>query len=170
MSRLYGLHASHPTSPTCELIDAQNSLLEQSIRDARGISNVDGWGIGHVLADGSLNCERQVDPAHDSERYRRTANSVESISVVAHIRRATVGEPRMLEAMANHWIAEIRGDTDSEHVFLLLMSRLQERGTHAMVDTLKETVTDIRAWCREEGADHGRGLARSGGRLRLVDR
>lgn len=184
MCRLYGLHASHPTTPSCELIDAQNSLLGQSIRDARGLANVDGWGMGHVLPDGSLDCERQTDPAHESEAYRRRASSIESITVVAHVRRATVGapgivnthpfrddeallvhnghvdafdrvRPRMLEAMGEERAGSIRGETDSEHVFALLMSRLTsdpgERPPEATAEVLAHTVRDIRRWTEEEG-------------------
>lgn len=180
MCRLYGLRATHPTTPTCELIDAQNSLLEQSAEDARGLSNLDGWGMGHVLPDGSLDCERQIDPAHGSEAYRRRASEIESICVVAHVRRATVGaprlenthpfrhdgallvhnghvgafervRPRLLEAMREGWADRIRGETDSEHVFALLMSRLDEGTPTAMSDVLARTVNDIRTWCEEEG-------------------
>lgn len=182
MCRLYGLRATHPTTPTCELVDAQNSLLEQSVEDARGLSNLDGWGMGHVLPDGSLDCERQIDPANDSEGYRHRASEIESICVVAHVRRATVGRPRLanthpfrhdgallvhnghigafdrvrprlLEAMGERWAGSIEGETDSEHLFGLLMSRLEERGEPpAMADVLARTVTETRTWCEEEGA------------------
>lgn len=180
MCRLYGLRATHPTTPTCELIDAQNSLLEQSVEDSRGLSNRDGWGMGHVLPDGSLDCERQIDPAHGSEAYRRRASEIESICVVAHVRRATIGEPRLanthpfrddgallvhnghvgafervrprlLEAMGKRRADRISGETDSEHVFALLMSRRGERTPSAMADVLARTVNDVRTWCGEEG-------------------
>jgi len=180
MCRLYGLRATHPTTPTCELLDAQNSLLEQSVRDARGLSNLDGWGMGHVLPDGSIDCERQIDPANESEGYRRRASAIESICVVAHVRRATVGEPRLanthpfrhdgallvhnghigafdrvrprlLAAMGARWAGSIEGEPDSEHVFGLLMSRLDERTPRAMADVLARTATDIREWCEESG-------------------
>lgn len=182
MCRLYGFHASHPTTPSCELVEAQNSLLAQSVEDERGQANLHGWGIGHVLPDGSLDCERQADPAHESEGYRLRAASIESISVVAHVRRATVGEPklvnthpfrahdsllvhnghigrfdrvrpRLLEAMGPRWAESVAGDTDSEHFFRLLMSRLDERSPEAMVDVLAETANEVAAWCGEEGTD-----------------
>lgn len=110
-----------PTAPTCELIDAQDSLLEQSIEDACGLTNVHGWGIGHVLPDGSLDCERQTDPA-----------------------------PRMLDATEERWAASIRGETDTEHVFGLLVSRLDDRDPSALVEVLGRTVDDIRGWCADE--------------------
>ena len=182
MCRLYGFHASHPTTPSCELLEAQNSLLAQSVEDERGLANLHGWGIGHVLSDGSLACERQADPAHESEEYRRHATSIESISVVAHVRRATIGaprlvnthpfradgsllvhnghlgafdrvRPRMLEAMGPEWADSVAGDTDSEHFFRLLMSRLDGRSPGAMVDVLADTANDVVGWCRAEGAD-----------------
>jgi glutamine amidotransferase len=33
MGRLYGLSASHPTQPACDLLDAQNALIAQSRQD-----------------------------------------------------------------------------------------------------------------------------------------
>lgn len=50
-------------------------------------------------------------------------------------------------------VAAIQGDTDSEHVFHLLMSRLAVRERSAMVETLAQTAHDLERWCDEEGAD-----------------
>ncbi len=95
MCRLYALRASHATTPSCELIDAQNSLLNQSIKDGRGFENPHGWGIAELLPDGTLDCDRQPHPADESEAYRREATDTPALATIAHIRRATVGEPRL---------------------------------------------------------------------------
>lgn len=155
MCRLYGFRATHPTRVQCEMIEAQNSLLRQSRRDGRGLDNPDGWGLGTVR-DGVLNCEREVGPAYESEEYRRDAAAVDATTLLAHVRRATVGKPSkenthpfrrdgamlahnghvpgfeeirpsLLEGMAPELERGIGGTTDSEHVFHLLLSRLRER-------------------------------------------
>lgn len=154
MCRLFGFRATHPTKVECGLIEAQNSLVRQSRQDARGLDNPDGWGIG-LVRDGEVRCERQVEPAHESEEFRRDAADVRATTVLAHVRRATVGEPRLAnthpfrrdgsllahnghlpgfgalaprlrDAMTPDLRGAHRGDTDSEHVFHLLLSRLEE--------------------------------------------
>ncbi|MDP2498064.1 MAG: class II glutamine amidotransferase [Candidatus Palauibacterales bacterium] len=191
MCRLYGFRATHPTRVQCELIEAQNSLMRQSRRDGRGLGNMDGWGLGTVR-DGTLRCEREVGPAYESEEYRRDAARVDATTVLAHVRRATVGDPRevnthpfrregsllahnghvpafdrvrprILERMAPELERGIRGTTDSEHVFHLLLSRLRDRvepaadepvaeagpGAEAMADVLHGTIGELREWCGE---------------------
>lgn len=189
MCRLYGFRATHPTRVQCELIEAQNSLMRQSRRDGRGLGNPDGWGLGTVR-DGTLRCEREVGPAYESEEYRRDAARIDASTVLAHVRRATVGEPReenthpfrregsmlahnghvpafesvrrrFLEQTAPELERGIRGSTDSEHVFHLLLSRLRDRvdpaadepvaeagpGSDVMAEVLDDTIGDLRAWC-----------------------
>jgi len=197
MCRLYGFSATHPTRVECELIEAQNSLMRQSRRDGRGFGNPDGWGLGTVR-DGVLRCEREVGPAYESEEYRRDASRVDASTVVAHVRRATVGEPRqenthpfrregsllahnghvpafdrvrprLLDAMAPELERGIRGTTDSEHVFHLLLSRLRERvqppadepvaearpAASDMKEVLRETVEDLQRWCTAAVSESG---------------
>ncbi|MFW6193354.1 MAG: class II glutamine amidotransferase, partial [Gemmatimonadota bacterium] len=154
MCRLFGFRSTHPTRVECGLIEAQNSLVRQSREDARGLDNPDGWGLG-LVRDGELSCERQVEPAHGSAGFRRNAADARATTVLAHVRRATVGEPRLAnthpfrrdgsllahnghlpgfdalrprlrEATAPDLRDAVVGDTDSEHVFHLLLSRLRE--------------------------------------------
>ena len=189
MCRLYGFRATHPTRVQCELIEAQNSLMRQSRRDGRGLGNMDGWGLGTVR-DGTLRCEREVGPAYESEEYRRDAARIDATTVLAHVRRATVGDlreenthpfrregsllahnghvpafdrvrPRILERMTPELERGIRGTTDSEHVFHLLLSGLRERvdppedepvanagpGSEVMAEVLHETIGELREWC-----------------------
>lgn len=156
MCRLFGFRGSHPTKVDCGLIDAQNSLLRQSEDDARGFANPDGWGIG-LVRDGEAECEREVGPAFGSDEYRRDAADAEAVTVLAHVRRATVGSPapenthpfrrgasmlahnghiagfgqireRMLAEMTASQRQSLRGDTDSEHFLHLLLSRWDEAG------------------------------------------
>lgn len=172
MCRLYGLAATHPTRVECELIDAQNSLFHQSRHDARGMENPHGWGMGWYRA-GQLRCERQVQPADESEEYRRTAAETSGEVVIAHVRRATVGSPRienthpfrhgesllahnghidqfenvrpaMLERMNLLNREAIQGTTDSEHFFQLALSMLDGDAPESMREALVEAVQYVR--------------------------
>ena len=153
MCRLFGVRASHPTKIDCGLVEAQNSLVRQSRRDERGLDNPDGWGMG-LVRDGEIRCERQVEPAYESESFRRDAAKARVTAALAHVRRATVGEPRienthpfrrgdfllahnghvpgfealrprLREGMTPDLRRALQGDTDSEHVFHLLLTRLR---------------------------------------------
>lgn len=176
MCRLFGLRASHPTRVDCGLLEAQNALIRQSVEDERGLVNDDSWGIGYVR-DGSLHCEREVGPASDSEEYRRDASRVAATTFLAHVRRATVGgavrenahpfrHGRSLLAHNGHvgafdrvrdeLLAEmraqdrraIRGTTDSEHFFQLLLSRRARRPGRPMAEILRDAVRDVVAMVR----------------------
>lgn len=154
MCRLYGIRASHPTRVACELLVAQNALIRQSQRDTRGLDNPHGWGIATVRG-GVVDLARQVGPADESEAYRREALESSAETVVAHIRRATVGQPsehnthpfhsgesllvhnghighfdvirpRLLEHIGPDRSRAIRGSTDSEHFFHLVLAELEE--------------------------------------------
>jgi glutamine amidotransferase len=175
------LYATHPTKVECELVDAQNSLIEQSVEDERGLANPHGWGIAQVKG-GVTTCTRQVDPAHESERYRAEALSVEAEAVVAHVRRATVGEPshenthpfrwkdsflahnghidrfdevrpRLLEALPRSRREAIAGTTDSEHFFQLVLAEFHDRGAGSMPKALRRAVDKVRGWLTEISPD-----------------
>ncbi len=187
MCRLYGFRATHPTTPSCELIDAQNSLLRQAAHDERGWANRHGWGIVERTARGELDWDREPKAADQSEEYRREVTDTPSVLTIAHIRRATVGEPqlenchpfvaedaalahngtvgafdqlqeRLVEAMGPEWAGRVQGSTDSEHVFALLMARLRDRSRESMVETLSTTIRDLDEWTGEIGADLGLNL------------
>ncbi len=180
MCRLYSLTATHPTRIKCELIEAQNALIRQAAHDARGLSNPDGWGIAYVDADG-IHVERDVDPAAEDAEFRRDAAAVEACTAIAHIRRATVGEPalvnthpfvyegsilahnghiphmdrvgeRMRGAMSAEHRRAIRGSTDSEHFFHLLLTNY-ERDDTSMPRALRTTLGQVIDWCRAVDAD-----------------
>lgn len=172
MCRLYGLRASHPRPVSCELLDAQNALVRQSRRDARGLSNPDGWGIG-FHREGESRCLRQVGPAFDSREFRERATGVRATTILAHVRRATVGgralentHPfRVGDSMLVHnghvgafdglrtWLLDemeparldaIRGTTDSEHLFALLLSRADREPGRDRAAVLAGAILDLR--------------------------
>ncbi|MFB6264836.1 MAG: class II glutamine amidotransferase [Bradymonadaceae bacterium] len=179
MCRLYGMRATHPTRPACELIDAQNSLIQQAVEDGRGLENPHGWGIGWVH-DGATECARQVEPADESAEYRRNVLDTAAETVVAHVRRATVGDPcyenthpfrdgeqflahnghvgkfdavrpKILEALPAGVADRIQGTTDSEHVFQLVRSYREEGDD--MIDALRRAVDRLQRWTLDAGGE-----------------
>lgn len=181
MCRLYGLQASHSTRVACELLDSQNALIDQSRRDVRGLSNPHGWGLGHI-SDGDMACFRQVDPASESSTYRREALQTKSRMVIAHVRRATVGEPRrvnthpfrhgrallahnghipsfdtirphLLERLDPGRRTNIQGDTDSEHVLALLLQLRNESLEDALQTITRNAIRLVQGWVASEAPD-----------------
>ena len=181
MCRLFGMRATHPTKIDCGLLEAQNALIRQSVEDERGLVNDEGWGIGYVR-DGRLHCEREVGPASESEEYRRDASEVAATTVLAHVRRATVGgatrenthpfrHGRSMLAHNGHigafdrvrgaMLAEMRpddrdaiaGTTDSEHFFHLLLSRRARQPDTPLVEVLRDTIRDVAGMVRAADPD-----------------
>lgn len=177
MCRLYGLQATHPTRAACELLDAQNALIRQSRQDQRGLSNPHGWGMGHV-AEGETRCYRQVKPASESPQYREEALRTEGTTILAHVRRATVGEPdhanthpfrhgpamlihnghvpafeavreRLLDQLSETRRRSIGGTTDSEHVLALLLHLRDEHPQAPLWQITRAAVERIQRWVRE---------------------
>ena len=90
MCRYYGLRANRPTRVEWHLVCAPNSLLVQSRRDLSGFEHADGWGIAAYAGDG-LQVQRRASAAHDGHFFCAAAERVEATTVLAHVRRATVG-------------------------------------------------------------------------------
>lgn len=156
MCRLYSLSANEPTKVECTLVYAQNALLRQSRADLRGKDHSDGWGIA-CYRGGVPQVERRATAAHGDIHFSTTAERVYSTKVVAHVRRATVGQPslenthpfthgpwtfahngtlrgmdRLEEQLLRETPEKLRllraGSTDSELIFYWLLGRMQARG------------------------------------------
>jgi len=170
-----------PRKVECELVRAQNGLLAQSIRDERGLSNPDGWGLGSYLDHHPI-VKRQARAAFESEEFRWAAAEVHSRDVMAHVRRATIGRndianthpfghgdwllshngdlgafdairPKMIDAMGALHRDTIEGQTDSEHGFHLLLSIRDRMPGEPLTDVVRKTITQIRAWSLEADPD-----------------
>jgi len=177
MCRLYGLQATHPTKPACELLDAQNAIIQQSRKDSRGLSNPHGWGMGQVV-NGSTSCFRQVKPASESSDYRKQALQMEGTTVLAHVRRATVGQPdhanthpfrhrsallihnghvpafeevrpRLLDRLDEDRRRIVRGDTDSENIFALLLQLREETPEAPLHEVTRKAVKLVQGWVED---------------------
>lgn len=200
MCRLYGFHATEPTKVECTLVYAQNALIVQSWRDRAGGRHADGWGVA-VYSDGEPVVERMPIAAYHGEHFRRSAARIFAHTVVAHVRAATVGavEPanthpfvegrwsfahngtvahfdrlreRLREGMSERHRAALRGTTDSEHLFRLLLSELDRRPEAGPFAVLRDILARILAWSREidPEARPGLNVIWSDGRTLLASR
>ena len=171
MCRLYGFRATEPTKVECSLVHAQNALMVQSREDQTGTSHAHGWGVA-TYCDGVPQVDRQALAAYEDERFRRTAARAFSHTVVAHVRRASVGSIRldnthpfvhgkwvfvhngtlrafgamrewMLDAMTDEHRMAIRGTTDSEHVFHFVMSLWAKRPSWTPFEALREGLRQV---------------------------
>jgi len=177
MCRLYGFRASEPTKVECTLVHAQNALMVQSRQDLAGYSHAHGWGVA-TYEDHQPHIERQAWAAYHGEHFQRAAARIYAETVLAHVRRATVGPPApenthpftegswalihngtvpnfdrvrepMLAAMTAPQRSAIRGVTDSEHLFRLFLSLREEAPAIALLEVLRAGIQRVIAWCRE---------------------
>ena len=177
MCRLYGFRASEATKVECTLVHAQNALMVQSQSDQAGKSHANGWGM--VSFDGRVpHVERQAWAAYHGEHFRRVAGRIYAKQVLAHVRRATVGEPKLanthpfldggwalihngtipnfdrvrpllLAQLPEHRRAAITGDTDSEHVLQLLRAMQDRQPARPSLDILDAMIGMVAGWCHE---------------------
>jgi glutamine amidotransferase len=181
MCRLYGFRANEPTKVECSLVHAQNALMAQSRMDQAGLTHGHGWGVAEH-PNGVPFVEKQAWAAYHGEKFKKTAARVYARSVIAHVRRATVGPPglenthpfvhgiwlfahngtvprfervrdRLIEALDPLHRSEIRGATDSEHVFRHLLSPWERDPARPLLDTLRTGLEQVIAWCREVDAE-----------------
>ncbi len=186
MCRLYGFQAVEPTKVECSLVYAQDALMAQSRADAEGKSHGHGWGVA-TYADGLPDVDKQAWAAYHGEHFRKSAARAYSKTVIAHVRRATVGPPgldnthpfvhgrwvfahngtlpnfdlvrdAMIEAIDPLHRNEIRGNTDSEFIFRYLLSLWEHEPGRPLIDTLRLGLERIIAWCRDIGQEAPVGL------------
>jgi len=183
MCRLYGFMANEPTKVECSLVHAQNALMEQSRMDREGLAHGHGWGVAEH-PNGVPFVEKQAWAAYHGEHFKKTAARVYSKSVIAHVRRASVGPPslenthpfvhgvwlfahngtvpnfdqvrvRLLADLDPLHRTEIRGSTDSEHVFRYLLTLWEHEPERPLMETLRMGLEQVVAWCREIDPDRG---------------
>ncbi|MET9800220.1 class II glutamine amidotransferase [Streptomyces sp. NPDC006368] len=147
MCRLFGLSsAPTPTRATFWLLDAPDSLRDQSHRDP------DGTGIGYFDGDGTPRIDKAPLAAYRDRAFATEAKRVRSATFVAHVRYASTGslddrnthpfrqEGRLfahngviegldeLDAELGEDRASVAGDTDSERFFALITRQIRAHG------------------------------------------
>ena len=185
MCRYYAIRAAAPIRVAWHLVGAPNSLLAQSRRDLAGFEHADGWGIAAHGGEG-WQVQRRASAAHTGHRFRAAAERVVATTVLAHVRRATVGpvglanthpfvhgrfalvhngtvpyfadiRGRLLDAMTPEHRAAIRGGTDSEHLLHLILSIHAQTGG-SLFASLATGLRRVVALCREIGQEPHLGL------------
>lgn len=151
MCRLFGFRSAVGSKAHRSLIEAENALGQQAAMHPHG------WGLGYFV-DQDAYILKSDDAAHTSERFRLASSRLRSHTLVAHVRRATVGgrdylnshpfrfgrwvfahngtvfdfdehfKDWMLEQIPEPRRSLILGTTDSEHTFHYLLSALAEAG------------------------------------------
>jgi predicted glutamine amidotransferase len=148
MCRLFSLAAAEPVRAAFWLLEAPDSLAEQSRR------NPDGYGLATFGADG-WEVDKEPVAAYADADFRREATESVSDRFLAHVRYASVGAHRLenthpfeldgrvfahnghiggldrLEAELGADMARVRGDTDSERFFALATREIDARGGDA---------------------------------------
>ena len=150
MCRLFGFRSVIPSQVHTSLVAADNALGTQSQE------HPDGWGVAHFI-DGAPHLHRSAATALEDAIFHRVSGVVASETVLAHVRRATVGPKNVLNChpfQYGRWVFAhngeipkfercrealtqrvnpalrrfILGDTDSEVIFSLFLSELSRYG------------------------------------------
>lgn len=197
MCRLYTFRSNYPRKIECELIRAENSLLQQSVRDTEGRIHSDGWGLAHYTSVGP-HLVRNARAAIDSEEFRWAAAEAYSTNVLAHVRSATVGgrigpnthpfhvgnwllahngtiaafphiRDRIVSEMTPEFQRLPRGTTDSEHLFHLILSTLQ-RDPASASRAVRDSVRMLERWAQaaDPNAEFAVNLVLTNGPLTVV--
>jgi glutamine amidotransferase len=138
--------APHRVRATFWLLEAEDSLLEQSHREP------DGTGLGYFAADGTALVDKRPIAAFEDRAFAREGRAVHSETFVAHIRYASTGgltpenthpfeqEGRLLahngvienlpklEDQLASYRGLVHGDTDSERFFALVTKETDGHG------------------------------------------
>lgn len=186
MCRLYAMSSNEPTRVECSLVHAQNALMHQSQEDEAGLANGHGWGVAD-FRNGLPLIEKQVWAAFHGEHFKKTAARVYAHTVVAHVRRASVGgtsienthpfthgkwifahngtvpnflmvRDRMLPEIDPMFLNDIKGTTDSEHVFYYLLSLHLRHPQTDLRELVAIGLNRLRGWCAEVDPDAKSGL------------
>ncbi len=177
MCRLFGFRSVIPSQVHRSLVAADNALGRQSVQ------HPDGWGVAYYV-DGAPHVTRSPSHALSDALFHRVSGVVSSETVLAHVRKATVGPqtvlnghpfqygrwvfahngdvPRFSEAWRRPLMNEVAprlrrfilGETDSEVLFFVFLTRLTESGPldkpHAVdevIEALARTMDEVRAIC-----------------------
>ncbi len=174
---MLALRAERPTVLAPLLLAEDHSLLALSHEHSHG------WGVGSWLG-GRVQIAKGTGPAHADPEFTRTVRETTADCALAHVRRASVGAQRLenthpfrdgrflfahngtvqrfeehraalLAAIAPERRERIQGQTDSEHLFQLLLSFLGEgRSLLDLARAAAATVQRVRALPPGPGAEH----------------
>jgi len=186
MCRLFGFRSVIQSQVHRSLVASDNALGQLSDM------HPDGWGVAYYI-DGAPHLTRSPTSAITDQIFHRVSGIVASETVIAHVRKATVGDLSVLnchpfqygrwtfahngeikrftehrDALRSEIAPRLRryilGETDSEIIFFLFLTRLQRHGPlskqlaiEEVVEALRETVALVREQCDGE-ADEEKAL------------
>ena len=160
MCRLFGFRSILESQVHSSLVSAENALMEQSNE------HPDGWGVAYYISR-SPHILRSVQTAVNDTLFQRVSGVVQSHTVLAHLRKATVGSlnilnthpfqfgrwvfahngniknfendrQRLLDLINEEYRKFILGTTDSEILFFLFLSFLgKPKEIHEAMDSDK---------------------------------
>ena len=171
MCRLFGFRSIIPSQVHRSLMAADNALGPLSE------AHPDGWGVAHYV-DGSPHVTRSSSTALNDVLFHRLSGIVSSETVLAHVRKATVGPKTVLNChpfQYGRWtfahngdipnfaqqrealLAEVAprlrrfilGDTDSEVVFFMFLTALSQRGPLVNRHGAEEVIAALRLTIRK---------------------
>ncbi len=167
MCRLFGFRSVLESQVHSSLVAAENALGVQSQ------AHPDGWGVAYYVA-GTPHVIKSSAAAFTDGLFSRVSGVVSSNTVLAHVRRASVGEVNLLNShpfQFGRWVfahngevvgfSEVKdtlrariepslwryrlGDTDSEVVFFVFLSALLRRtGLHAPLPGIEPVADSLR--------------------------
>lgn len=177
MCRLFGFRSVIKSQVHRSLVAADNALGRQSVE------HPDGWGVAYYV-DGTPHVTRSPAHALSDALFHRVSGVVSSETVLAHVRKATQGPstvlnchpfqygrwvfahngdlPRFHKSWRRALVAEVAphlrrfilGDTDSETVFFVFLTRLGALGplnkpysVEEVIDALQRALADVEAIC-----------------------
>ena len=146
-------------------------------------SHVDGWGLASFDNNGEPRITKSVRAAFNDVQFAELAKSVATTALLAHVRQASVGRTALvnthpfvhgrwvfaqngtlqgfaarkgalLDAIPDDLQQLIRGDTDSEHVFLFWLSQLRAAaggldkflGVDTIIASFQQTINLLDGW------------------------
>lgn len=179
MCRLFGFRSVIPSQVHRSLLNADNALGAQSNQ------HPDGWGVAYYV-DGAPHVTKSPTHALGDQLFHRLSGVVASETVLAHVRKATQGAKGLLNChpfqfgrwvfahngdipgFAERHMARLRaevapslrrfilGDTDSETIFFVFLTRLaaerplrQAASIDEVVSAVTATVGLVRSLCED---------------------
>jgi len=179
MCRMFAFMSRVSLKVQRSLVKAENALQAQS----RGHPH--GWGIGYYLAGESTPRQvKSVEAAFTDERFQRVSEFLTSHAVVAHVRKATFGdlsmenthpffdggwsfchngtifgfrefEAEVRERIHPRFLDRIQGTTDSEHLFYLVLTALEQAGLDVeqpagkLPEGTGDALSELMGWLRD---------------------
>jgi len=183
MCRLFGFRSVIPSQVHASLVDAENALGAQSN------AHPDGWGVAYYV-DGSPHVTKSPTHALGDQLFHRLSGLVSSETVLAHVRKATQGSKSLLNChpfQFGRWVFAhngdipgfadglapvlreeiaprlrrfVLGDTDSETIFFIFLTLLQNQTPSSqrpdlpsVVGAVQSTLERVRSICQRHTRD-----------------